>query len=902
MIDVKGTKSAKPETDESYEHYVLKNQDKRSSVPLFFTIFLTGIALYLKSAFPGSAKALPQEEEPETPQDEAAAPPEVIEIGLPEAAFEMDAVAPEPKKARQTDDDLFDYRDSTQYVLNDSPLIDIQKLPLPSFAFLKKMGGVSVSFKAANDNGWTAGRSAGPGNGSRGTASGHPYPDDDSEGAEGKYDYREGGEDDGAEPDVDGAKATNRAPRTNGPVQLMDVFGCTAALIGLADFLRGASDPDGDKLSIKNITVSSGQITQTADGWLFDPSMLGPVTVTYQITDGQFSIVQIAQFAVLRNPPVVGTIGDDVMLGTECADDIDGRDGNDNIDSRAGSDTVNGGAGNDHIIAGSGNDVVFAGEGDDIVLGGLGNDQIWGGNGNDRLYGEDGQDTIFGDAGDDTISGGNDDDMLFGGAGADIVMGDAGNDRINGGEGNDRLDGGDGNDIVLGEAGLDELDGGTGDDFLSGGDDEDIVNGGGGEDVVAGDADGAADLYDGGSDTDTLDYSATKASTHIDLAAGTAVGAEIGEDTISNFEILRAGVGDDEIAGSDQVDEIHGGDGADQITGAAADDRLFGDEGADQLSGGDGADIVDGGGGDDEVIGDLDLAADDYDGGEGMDTLDYSAALMSVVIDLVAASASGAEIGGDSITNFEVIKTGEGADEMRGGAADDVLIGNGGSDIISGERGADTLFGQAGDDVLSDGGGADVVFAGSGNDVILAAADAADDRYQGEEGFDTLDYSQAAHGVLIDLTTGTATGFDVGQDIIDGFEKVVGGAGDDTVMVSTAAVVIQGGDGADMFQFEIPNGRSGAQVMHQILDFMVGDRIEMSKYQIFEDVMETLEERFVEAFGEQEKAETLPIRIRHEGTGDLETTLIEVDMDKDEHFEMTVNLSGHHLLMIVENA
>ena len=55
--------------------------------------------------------------------------------------------------------------------------------------------------------------------------------------------------------------------------------------------------------------------------------------------------------------------------------------------------------------------------------------------------------------------------------------------------------------------------------------------------------------------------------------------------------------------------------------------------------------------------GDLDETADTYDGGEGIDTLDYSAALMSVVIDVVAANASGAEIGNDSVTNFEVIKT-----------------------------------------------------------------------------------------------------------------------------------------------------------------------------------------------------------------------------------------------------
>ena len=45
-----------------------------------------------------------------------------------------------------------------------------------------------------------------------------------------------------------------------------------------------------------------------------------------------------------------------------------------------------------------------------------------------------------------------------------------------------------------------------------------------------------------------------------------------------------------------------------------------------------------------------------------------------------------------------------------------------------------------------------------------------------------------------------------------------------------------------------------------------------------------------------------PIRVRHEGTDELKKTLIEVDMDQDQHYEMTINLTGHHVLMIVENA
>jgi Ca2+-binding RTX toxin-like protein len=762
MIDVKGTRTVTPGTTESYEHYVLKNADKRSSAPAFFTVLLTGLALYLKSAFPSLAGAQPAE-----PEDAAGEPtptsPEVVPSSAPDPGPVAEGFIQEADGPKRSGERSFAYREPNDFMPSDLPAFEFQNLKLPSFELLKRMGGITVSFPAANDNAWTAKAGANSAGGSnhpggfapeRENAAATPDGDDLVE------------EETGDERNPDG-KAANRACRTSGPIYLLDVYGCAMTVIGLADLLRGAWDPDGDALKVQNITVSSGDIKQTADGWLFDPSTLGPVTISYQITDGEFSVAQTAMFNVLTRPPVVGTPGDDVVLGTDCADDIDGRDGDDNIDSRSGSDTVLGGAGSDHIVAGSGNDVVFAGVGNDIVLGGAGDDQLWGGDGDDRLFGDAGRDVIFGEAGNDTISGGDDDDMLFGGGGADVVAGEGGNDLLAGDDGDDRLDGGDGNDIVFGEAGSDVIDGGEGDDFLAGGAGEDVVRGGDGNDMVAGDAD---------------------------------------------------------------------------------------------------------------------LAADTYDGGQGVDMLDYSASLMSLVVDLAAASASGSEIGNDRITNFEVVKGGDGNDTITGGSDDDTLIGNGG------------------DDCVSDGQGDDNVSAGAGNDLVLAAADSSDDCYRGEAGFDTLDYSDAAHGVLIDLTSGIATGFDVGRDVIDGFEQFIGGSGDDAVLVSTAAVVLSGGEGADTFNFQIPKGSSGAEVIHQILDFMVGDRIEMSKYQIFEEVLDSLEDRFEDAYGEDAKADVLPIRVRHQGTGELEETLVEVDMDQDDHFEMTINLSGHHLLMIVENA
>ena len=92
MIDVKGTKTTKPETDELHEHYVLKNQDKRSNAPLFFTVFLTGLALYLKSAFPrlGSDE---QQEEAKSQAPEQSGSPEVAAAGAPEVMTEVEESA-----------------------------------------------------------------------------------------------------------------------------------------------------------------------------------------------------------------------------------------------------------------------------------------------------------------------------------------------------------------------------------------------------------------------------------------------------------------------------------------------------------------------------------------------------------------------------------------------------------------------------------------------------------------------------------------------------------------------------------------------------------------------------------------------------------------------------------------
>jgi hypothetical protein len=133
------------------------------------------------------------------------------------------------------------------------------------------------------------------------------------------------------------------------------------------------------------------------------------------------------------------------------------------------------------------------------------------------------------------------------------------------------------------------------------------LRGGGGDDLLSDDDnDGAADadVLDGGAGTfDTVSYDNRRDGVAVDLEAA-------GEDTLSGFEVVVGGAGDDRLAGGEQTDRLVGGAGDDVLEGrgggSSVDDEedeqlgneeLVGGAGDDQLDGGDGADTLDGGAG-----------------------------------------------------------------------------------------------------------------------------------------------------------------------------------------------------------------------------------------------------------------------------------------------------------------
>lgn len=91
----------------------------------------------------------------------------------------------------------------------------------------------------------------------------------------------------------------------------------------------------------------------------------------------------IDRTAASSSQSIMGTPGNDVICGSDYADDINAGGGN---------DLVLGGGGSDHVSGGDGNDRLFGGIGDDQLAGGAGDDQLVGGDGNDAGAGGVGND------------------------------------------------------------------------------------------------------------------------------------------------------------------------------------------------------------------------------------------------------------------------------------------------------------------------------------------------------------------------------------------------------------------------------------------------------------------------------------------------------------------------------
>lgn len=223
---------------------------------------------------------------------------------------------------------------------------------------------------------------------------------------------------------------------------------------------------------------------------------------------------------------------------------------------------------------------------------------------------------------------------------------------------------GNGNDTIIGTSGNDDIYAGSGDDVILAGAGNDEVFGEVGNDIlIAGEGEGN-DVYDGGAGSDWVTFTSTSQGVVVNLANGTASGAETGNDTLIDIE------------------NVIGGDGNDSITGTSATNTLVGGAGADTIDGGGGADVILGGDGNDLILV-RDGAGWTIDGGTGIDIIrltgsfdiggeneDEPFAQNVEILDLNANGASSVDLDADDIAS---IGTG-GVLRIVGGEGDTVNI------------------------------------------------------------------------------------------------------------------------------------------------------------------------------------------------------------------------------------
>ena len=569
-----------------------------------------------------------------------------------------------------------------------------------------------------------------------------------------------------------------------------------------------------------------------------------------------------------------------VDIGTDALVEIE------NVTGGAGNDSITGDESSNFLQGNGGDDDIFGGAGSDYLRGGFGNNKLQGGTGDDILQGEgtfqeigDFNRVDFRDATDAVtieLIGGTDSTISAAyssnlGDTANIgfdslvnpefAFGSDFNDKVfiadsygnryggffefEGGAGNDEFIGNNtsGMRIGFGQATFGvsvDLGAGTatslvdlgdpgnpdaaniGDDTFSG---VRQVRGSDFDDELTGSASGLFERYRGQAGDDIID-GVDGVNDQVDYLTSTSgivvtPGATLGFFTIDDgFGFTDDVRNINNIGGSRNSDQITGNNNNNEIIGEAGDDTISGLGGDDFISGGEGVDDLDGGLGDDII--DAVEGNDTVDGGGGIDTVDYFRASSDLTVDLVADTASGADIGSDTLVSIENVISGSGNDTITGDAEANRLVGNDGDD---------TLIGGDGDDVLEGGLGRNFLRGGAGDDQLIGASFASGPRGD----VNRVDYSDAAFGVVIELSGGVNStsssarsaddplGIDddlaqIGVDTLVNAEFAIGSDFDDVAIVQSGFgdgsrfggfFEFQGGAGNDRF---VGNGTTALRV------------------------------------------------------------------------------------------
>jgi Ca2+-binding RTX toxin-like protein len=267
----------------------------------------------------------------------------------------------------------------------------------------------------------------------------------------------------------------------------------------------------------------------------------------------------------------------------------------------------------------------------------------------------------------------------------------------------------------------------------------------------------------------------------VDLAANGAAGDSLTVAGASTADHIALGASGIDLTNDGSLDvtptnvehfSVDANGGADTVSGAgstatgatfATSLALDGGAGNDTLTGGSANDTISGGAGDDVI-----------DGADGAD------------------QASG----------------GDGADTLNGGIGNDALDGGAGNDTINGQDGADALNGADGNDTMSGGNGNDTLVGGPGDDAMDGGANV-----------DTVDYTGSESGVNVNLTAGTASDGEGGNDTpLANFETVLGSPFADTLHgAAVGGDSLFGEDGNDTLASgaanDVMNGNAGVNTV-----------------------------------------------------------------------------------------
>ena len=317
--------------------------------------------------------------------------------------------------------------------------------------------------------------------------------------------------------------------------------------------------------------------------------------------------------------------------------------------------------------------------------------------------------------------------------------------------------------VINGTSGVDTLAGTSGDDE---------IYGLGSNDVLLGSA--GADKLDGGAGVDTVDYSASAAAINIDIRTG----------------VGRAGIGGD--AEGDTLLAVE------KVVGTAFDDTFTSAIGNVTFEGGAGNDIYNVATTGVKII---------EQGNGGFDELRTSAATTTM----------------DAFIE-KMTYTGTAAFTGYGNASDNVITSGAGNDVLFGGDGADQFFGSVGVDVVgyTDSKVAvninlktgihsgiatgdtftdvEVIRGSNLNDTFVADGRAIG--FDGGAGVDTVDYSTSAEAINVDIRIYKGLpgiGGDAQGDTLEGIEKVIGTAFNDTFSSAWGAVTMEGGAGDDLY-------------------------------------------------------------------------------------------------------